>query len=401
MSGKAADPGGKLDVLPHILQLYLTATSKDRLPPQFSPLFPVRLGVDYSEFAVDPRVVMTCGLRGSIFYLQCVSTDRDGSPTLRGILHLGNSRGTLNLPKEAEELLQTIAATIADSAADNERVRGDNCLREIRSCLDPTLPNLQGIVSRVKEVCQSIGCTLFLRSTLLQLIGWVRPDQAQFEAAFTRLLTVSSKWCDLLGATHSQRLRSMLAKFLGLTPAGCEALLIAPNRVHVAALLAKSLYIRVARAGEDLSSGRDIAGVVASAGFPKQPLEPFATFVTEECYFPGYGLTGWALRYGYDVLLKDKKPEALRDFYTSSRNIRAPHLSPVIRILKDLSLLSSLEREPIIALEHADHVREQEGHSRPDDTFLACCLESVDDSHFASGVLRTSTSERLPHAFYE
>lgn len=393
--GKSAE---KLDVLPHILQHYLTATSNGDLPADFSPLFPVQLDCNNTEFVVDPKVVERCRLKGSIYYLQCVSKDLDGHPTLRSILHLGNSRGDLKLPREAEGLLQTIAAKIADSAADNERLDAEKHLREIRSYVDPAPTNLQGIVSRVKEGCHSIGCTLFLRGTLLHIAGWMRPAQAEFERAFARLLMKTDEWSEILGDAHADKIRKMLRGFFGLAPENLDMLLAAPNRVHVAPLLARSLYVRVAQTEEKLSHDRDIVGLVASACDPMRSVQPFAAFLAEDCYLPGYGLTGWTLRYGCDMLLKDKNSGTLTDFFTS-KDIHAPHLSAVIQMLRDLSIESNLAKAPVVAPEHADHIREQGNYSRRDDSFLACCLEPIDDPHFTSGVLRTSTSERLPTTF--
>jgi hypothetical protein len=130
-------------------------------------------------------------------------------------------------------------------------------------------------------------------------------------------------------------------------------------------------------------------------------IENFGSFVMDYCYLPGYGLTGWVIRYRFSLRLVNKSiPEIKRFFTEHESDIQRPDLRSIIETLRDFNSISDLLQTPITVPEHVSHIADG---TEPQlmDTYLACPMEQIDDTSYPSGVIRTSTSAVLRASFEE
>jgi hypothetical protein len=389
------DPPGKPDVLVYILQKYL---DKKPLPEILSAV----VGDTSAEFDLRPEVVERCQLKGKLFFLPCCTTTTTGDARLKSILHLGHSRGSLEIPSEVLPLLQDLGTQVADGVAQQERDEVAAKLVTIRNCDTPSRANLELIAKETAKATHSLGCTLFMNAQLLHLIGWQPININDLKDAFTNLLFAArdGHWPDVLTVESCLRLNRMLACFLGLSSTQIESVVHSFRLTPVAKLLAENLYVRVAQSNKPAPGDVLATVLLASLDEPREAAQHLGRFLLEECYVPGFGLTGWVIRYRHSMLLGDKEGRSLEDFFHRiSSRIRLPRLAPIIETLQGIEPRSSLREMAVLPPEHADHISEDPDRRNPQDTYLGFPLEEIGDPVAAAGVLRVSNSANLRRSF--
>ena len=205
------------DVLPYILRQYLRTTGK-RGGNGLQPIYHAGPGNQEADFTLDPEVVKRIPLKGRVYFLPCLSVTKDETPILRSIVHLGQSRGHLLLPKSMEPLLQGLAASVADGLARREEEARGAMLRTVRCQEELTIDSLRTILENATSICESIACTLFVKVSLAHLVGWRTPTDGQLSSMWQRYLRhvshIGPKRIPTDGAWLT--VRAMLAAFLGV-----------------------------------------------------------------------------------------------------------------------------------------------------------------------------------------
>lgn len=395
LPSELTDSSGKPDVLVYILQQYL---DKEPLPK----ILPARVGDTSAEFSLKREVVQRCQLLGKIFYLPCCTTATTGNEQLKSILHLGHSRGTLEISNEVLPLLQHLGAQVADGMAHQERKDMEAKLQAVHSCDSPRQADLEQITKDVADATRSLGCTLFLNSQLLHLIEWPAVKIGELKEALVQLLLAGrdGHWAEIPARRPCERLKRMLADFLGLESCQIDTVISTPNLDHIASVLSEHLYVRAAQSNKPARADALINIVSASLDEPRDAARHLGRFLLEECYIPGFGLTGWVIRYRCSMLLKDKTDDSLRQFFDQFlASIRPPRLAPIIETLQGIDLPSRLKEMPVIRPKHADHISEDPQRRQSQDTYLGFPLEEIGDPVTAAGMLRVSNSASLRQSF--
>jgi hypothetical protein len=363
--------------------------------------FVAEVGEEHDRYQLDLEVVQQFKLKGRIFYLPCTSQDQDGESSLRSIIHLGQSNGALDLSNEVRPLLNSLANSVADgmSATEDQQVR--DLLRKVRKLDRISTGALAEVMDHVTGICHSIGCTLFLRTTLLAVSGIPGAASCSFVEAFKSFFNHGRK-TDWEEITEDDRcaVEEMLAAFFGVSSEEVVNMRRRGLLCEFAALCADSLYMRATQSGTTIDTS-GLLGWSQVLVLKARPFVPkFAEFLRNDCYLPGYGLTGWTLRYRHNMLLQNKHQNTITAF-ASTVPKKVPMLDDIFiaDILSKHGVQSALTDSKLRTPEHADHIRDRENISRHDDTYLACLLEPIDDMDRPSGVLRTSTSVAVRSSF--
>jgi hypothetical protein len=108
----------------------------------------------------------------------------------------------------------------------------------------------------------------------------------------------------------------------------------------------------------------------------------FVSTLEQHCYLPGYGLTGWALRFRQNLRLPDKHPNTIEAEYERLRDRIGPCRLP------------SGESVQPYPPQHVGHISD---HSIDDkqDTYLLALTDPIDQASVPSGLIRTSSSANL------
>jgi hypothetical protein len=396
--------GMQPDILTFVLDDCLN--TRDAVEPRCSrsKLYQARVGEPSPVFRLDDTVVAECALKGPIYFLPCFSDSGDGEPVLRSIIHLGQAAGNLRLGEEAEPVLHVLSRTVADALARDEEERMRRRLESIYAHKDLTPLDLHHIAVNVSLLCSSLGSALFLNARLLPLVGCCAIEEGDVVEAFRRLFNVlnAAGW-DILTLPKKEKLQAMIAAYLGID-AGHVPLVVRSGAHHLASLLGTCLYVCVARTDREEPSNdlEDLLRLAQKDPDDRQYADAFVGFLTGQCYLPGYGLTGWCVRYQRAMCLPNKSQEQVLAFFNAVKDqLEVPQPTAIVETLRFLQppVESQLAANPIQTPAHADHIRDCPHRSQREDAFLAVPLESMDDGVTASGVLRTSTSVTLRSSF--
>jgi hypothetical protein len=385
----------KLDVMPYVLEKFLNVTTTDISEQKVKTLYCGLLGASDSPFTIDDKIVKQCKLCGKVYFLPCFTITTNGTVILRSILHLGRADGKLQLPDEVKPLLSQVARGVAEGFENTERDQMEAILRQIHRHDKLTPDTIRIIAEDVSTLCRSVGCAIFLKVDLIHLVGFERADETVVKNALQHFLSAAHrlKWAHIDPITAT-KIREMLCAFLGTDKQGLDKLLGKRGDLPFTSLAAKRLYVRVGRSGETIKHSY-FHDVIRQRSPDELFLPTFAAFLSQYCYLPGYGLTGWVIRYRYDMRLRNKRPETIDQFFQENRaQIKAPPLNMLAK-LQIQGVPSYLRESPIVKPAHVDHIQDRAGISHKEDTFLACALEDVDHPNYACGVVRTSTSETL------
>lgn len=355
---------------------------------------------DASSPRLDQQIVSACSLIGEHYFIPCCcSSDGVGTPIiLHSILHVGSSSGSIRLEQDSVPLMLTFAGRIAEWL-ETERMRdcavATGSIRAIEVC---SLDSLRQIACEVATVTASIGCTVFIHSECLPLIGMRQIDSDRLSEAMVMFVSNVEVWPELLGEGRAHRIIDMFASFFGITSADCLSLLTHVGFEHCAAIAASALYVRAAQ-----SNASEVVESLESIVLhrPRMPLaeftQLFGRFLFENCYFPGYGLTGWVLRHGHSMCLPDKSAVAIDRFYKSlPAYLDTPWNKTVLAALRCLhDGATALETGNWICPTHADHVSEDLERQSPDSAYIAFPIEGIDAIGRPAGVIRVSCSHRV------
>jgi hypothetical protein len=241
--------------------------------------------------------------------------------------------------------------------------------------------------------------------SLFPLIHDLRWDEDEFIAALSRWGTSFCKAEDARPEEpeHAE-LRGMLMAFLGVDIDGLHtAIHHSGFSDHLARLMNSCLYLPAAQSNDKdapLHVVTCLKAIFASDG--EQRNAHLNHLLTKYAYLPGYGLTGWVLRYKTHVHLATTDVSSITSFHDDVCNnlVTWPAVRAIVRTLELIGVQTRLHESQLVPPVAAGHVRDAPKHRAETDAFEAYPLEEIDSVEFPGGVLRASATA-LRAAFFE
>lgn len=401
---------GKIDITALIAHLYFYQ-NRSELPKAFR----VSHQKSYQHFTLDRKLASDCHIDSDVIFLPCVASGSDGSTTLRGILVLGSSTGHPPM-NGREQTLQNLASQIAASMASDERLFIDERLKRIRSQGSFTLSSLQCIAEKAALTTRAMVARVWLRIDLVaMLIG--RPLRREpIAKAFQRYLQSVAR--NGLWRESPPGVR-LTAAFFGVSVSEMEEIGRSATD-SLASYVVDHLYLPVAhwdvidqsdmKAGESLLVLFDALSSLEHQ-FRSQPDDCLfcksVECVMERCYLPGYGLTGWSLRYIDAPVRLDNLTETEGD-RIHQQVLKSPHdfqLKAVdLMIKRDVpaSAIGNGESLSIPSPVISQHVRDHYYKIRqPLDTVMCVPFGTLEPLEYPRGILRVALSSSPTGIFDE
>lgn len=390
------DVGGHPDVMVRILADFCNRT--------MAPLYEAVVGIDNPRYSLDSVLNTECNIKGHVYFIPCCSHDEIDGDTLESILHVGSIDGQTTLTAESLPLVITLSKRVAEWLVNERHHESARIIRDIRNIDSCDHATFDTICKMVANATASLGCTLFLNASELQLLGLAWASEEGLSEGLLRLVNRFELWETLLGTDGSEKMTAMFSAFMGIDLCRAKSILRGPAGKHVARLASSALYVRVCQSNSPGSLNE--LGVLLETMDSTDRVEwvkRFGSYIATNAYLPGYGLTGWVLRYRQQMALADKHFNSIADFHHGIRDLVGPAWSlPIKRMLKMNGIAgSSLETDSCPVPVHADHISEDPLHQLPHDSYLACPIQGIDALEKPLGVLRISNSASMRHRFTE
>ena len=384
--------GPRPDIMVRILHDYLTHNKPS--------VYEGRINAVHETFALDNTLNDMCGLRGSLYFVPCVTDSEASSDALLGVLHLGSRDGSLYIPQESFRVLRVLGRKVAEWLRSEEIQRARMTIGKIQQCYPNDLKELCSLCDEVANACSAVACTVFLKAAYLPLVKPSTWTRKRLIDACISFCNMSGQWRDIFTSAQCDRLRLMLSVLGGVDIHSVDLLLATESR-DLGRLLANNLYIKTAShtAEADLDL---VYETLSATSLPKlEETKRMGTIILTMGYVSGWGLTGWVARYSKLLVLKDKRGQTIRDTLpeTERRTPFSRAVDETIRLLKRASYESSLSPTRAPLPEHADHVSDATVATRSLGAFLACPIEGVNNPDDVIGVVRVSNIGTLRSHF--
>lgn len=363
------------------------------------------------RFCIDERLIQECNLRGRILFLPCYTIDgTDNWEDLKSILHLGSSTDQLQVSEEQYPLLMSLGRRVAEWLSAEDQRKADCFMKKIRDNGESSLKAMEKTCNGLAEITHSRGCTFFVNALNLRLLGIGGPTPEDLEQCFIKLFLAFDEWSTILTEMEIDKIIQMLAKFMGISCNATKKVLASPDTNELARIVTHVSYVLVAKAVPNVKDAsvtgvHDLCGLAAKREnlSVNEVAQAFGKYLCENVYLPGYGLTGWVLRYHKSLCLPDKHPNTIKETFDADQALGEPIWRQVIiealgfmGVTSDDSFLLS---DPYQLPEHANHVPEHKDSSGPNDSFLAHPVEGFGFSELPAGVIRVSGASTMRQQF--
>lgn len=371
------------------------------------------------RFCLDETIVSGCQLRGEILFVPCYTYEHGTQRrTLKSIMHLGSQLGLVKVPREQYPLLLSLGVRVADWLSAEDRREADKLIKSVRDNAEASLPAMKSMASAVTSMTHSLGCSMFVNALHVKLLGVSGVTTENLESLFIKLFQAYSHWTEFFDEKTSLTLLRMFSEFFGVPVDTLRTMIASPDRNELARVVAHVVYVRVAHveAGDKstqvqsidnydaTSAVNDLCDLAAKHGDLSdwESAEAFGSFLTRNSYLPGYGLTGWVLRYHHPLRVADKSESSLaKTLKSGTFQAGATWKQPILDVLGYLGIdpaLSAVSNDPGVVPEHADHVTDHRKSGR-DDSFLAHPIEGFGFSELPAGVIRISGASSMRREF--